>query len=923
MDLKELYLRLSAAREKQSYPDCVIACRDLLNKTVDYVFEKHSIDKPVSASLLELIENTAFSSYVGDKEVLRSLDYIRIKGMNASQGKLISKNEAELALNNIAYFIDFLDSKENGLVQNKPLYMTEALTRKLYIDTYLEEAGWNVIKKEHVVVPGKASIEIEVNGMPSSSGIGFCDYVLYGRNGKPLAIVEAKKTSVDPSIGRHQVDLYAQCMEKQYGYKPIMYYTNGYETKIIDGIYPDRDVIAFHSIEELELMLVRRTRGDISDISINDEITSRPYQKIAITKMCEWFNANHRKGLMVMATGTGKTRVAISLVDILTRKENNWIRRVLFLADRTALVRQAKECFSNWLPGMTVCELSGDGEKNLNAQLMFSTYQTMINYIDAENKVFTTGRFDLIIVDEAHRSIFNRYGSIFKYFDCLLVGLTATPRDQVDSNTYRVFGCEPGMPNYDYSIKDGIKDKYLVGYNVINRTSKLLSEGIKYDSLTDEEKEQLEDYLDLDGDESEEFLADKLNSNKLFSYLFNRDTCVKVLMDLMDHGLRVDGGEILGKTIIFANNHKHAKMIVDCFHELYTYPPNTCQLVDYSVSYGLDLVEKFKHDPEFRIAVSVDMMDTGVDVPEILNLVFFKKVRSKIKFVQMIGRGTRLCENVYGPGRNKTGFLIFDYCGNFEFFGMNPNEKKASAQLTLSQRVFNIKVELLHDLQAIDYQLDEWCSAYYEKIKADLFNTVVKIKSHTKRIQVRGNLECVDKYGTIDGWQSISPVMIKEIKHNITPLIDSGLIGDHYSVSFDLKIYNIEHAILSEGGIKNVAPYVKDVRLMAQYLLNEKASIPQVKSKASDLKILMSESVWKDITVAELERLRASLRDVMLFYADAADPQFDIDIRDDISDSSYQPDGTAIDIRTYREKVIDYLAEHSDSRVIIQSDQKQ
>ncbi|MBO4793762.1 MAG: DEAD/DEAH box helicase family protein, partial [Deltaproteobacteria bacterium] len=661
-----------------------------------------------------MIDNASIIAYVNDADTIHSLHYVRILGMNAQHGRNIRKKEARLALDNIAYFIGLIEAKELGTASayQKPLYMSEAATRQIYVDLYLKEAGWDVLEEKHAALPGKACIEIEVQGMPNAQGIGFCDYVLYGRDGRPLAIVEVKKTSFAPEKGRHQVDLYAECMERQYGYKPVLYYTNGYETRIIDGIYPDRDVIAFHSLEELELMIQRRSRGDITDLKINDEITNRAYQKMAVTSICEWLNANHRRGLLVMATGTGKTRTAISLVDILTR--NNWVKNVLFLADRTSLVNQAKRNFAKLMPSMSICELSAGGQKDYDARLMFCTYQTMIHYIDAEDKRFTTGRFDLIIIDEAHRSIFNRYGTIFRYFDSFLIGLTATPKNEVDANTYRIFGCESGIPNFDYSLEDAVKEKYLVGYNAVSRSSKLLTQGIKYDALTEDEKKQMEEYVGQDPP-TPDFT---IQGNELFTFLFNKDTCRKVLEELMQEGLRVESGEKIGKTIIFAYNHKHAQMIVDCFHELYPeYPANTCQLVDYSVSYGDDLVIKFGEDPEFTIAVSVDMLDTGVDIPEILNLVFFKKVRSKIKFVQMIGRGTRLCKNIYGPGKDKSCFKIFDYCGNFEYFNFQPDGKNAKEPLTLSQRIFQIRLDILYELQKIECQEDEWLHQYYGQIK--------------------------------------------------------------------------------------------------------------------------------------------------------------------------------------------------------------
>jgi len=913
MTLTQLNAKITEAQNEKSLTECVKLCRALLIAAVDYIFEKTSAAKPKNASLLELVDSPAVTSYINDADIIQSLHYVRILGMNAEHGRNIRKKEAGTAVQNMAYLIGLLAAKENGTDSSykKPPYMSEAATRRLYIDLYLMEAGWDVLDQDNVAIPGKAGVEIEVHGMPNLHGVGYCDYVLYGKDGRPLAIVEVKKTSESPEKGRHQVDLYAECMEKVYGYKPVMYYTNGYSTKIIDGIYPDRSVIAFHTLDELELMLQRRSRGDISDMKINDEITNRPYQKMAITSICEWLNQNHRRGLLVMATGTGKTRVAISLVDVLTR--NKWVKNVLFLADRTSLVNQAKRNFAKLMPNMSVCELSASGEKDYNARLMFCTYQTMINYIDAEDKRFSTGRFDLIIIDEAHRSIFNRYGTIFKYFDSFLVGLTATPKNEVDANTYNIFGCEAGMPNFDYSLEEAIKDKYLVGYRVINRTSKLLTEGIKYSELTDEQKAQLEEYL-----EEESPTPDfEISGNVLFKYLFNEDTCRQVIEELMKWGLRVDGGETMGKSIIFAYNHKHAQMIVDCFHDMYPdYPANTCQLVDYYVNYGEDLVIKFDEDPEFRIAVSVDMLDTGVDIPAVLNLVFFKKVRSKIKFVQMIGRGTRLCENIYGPGKNKSNFLIFDYCGNFEYFNQHPDGKEGKEMITLSQRRFQVRLDMLYELQRIEYQEDTWYHAYYEQIKAELHNTVIKIKSHGSRIQVREGMQYVDKYYNLDTWTSLSPVMVKEAFIHLAPLIDSGLNGEHLAVAFDVRMYYIEKALMKNNTITGASDHVKNIRLIAKYLLSEKASVPQVLAKAADLRTIMGEDFWTDPTVMDLERMRSSLRDLMQFLKGHEKGKFDIDIPDDIDDSDYTPDDTAIDIRTYREKVIDYLMEHSNSEVV-------
>ena len=912
MTIEELNTKQNEISVECDYVEQAKLCRDLLDRALTYVYESLNISRPKKATLLEIIDNRVLSDYVGNLEVIEGLHFVRKLGMNAQHDVKVRKKDVKLAIENMAGFIEFISKKavDKTISYHKMPYMSEAATRYIYIDMYLREAGWEVLETKDLIQPSKAGIEIRVEGMPNDSEEGFCDYVLYGRDGLPLAIIEAKKTSVDAAKGRHQVELYGDCMKQKYGYTPILYYTNGYVTKVIDGIYPDRQVFAFHTLKELELLLQKRNRGKISDFKINEKITDRPYQKMAITAMCERLNSNKRRGLLVMATGTGKTRVAISLVDILTR--NSWVKNVLFLADRTSLVHQAKTNFEKYLDS-SICELSGDGDKNYDARLMFCTYQTMINYIDAEDKRFSSGRFDLIIIDEAHRSVFNRYGSIFKYFDSYLIGLTATPKGEVGRSTYELLQCEQGEPCFDYSIEEGIKDRYLVGYDTKISESKFMRKGIKYGDLSEDEKEQLDDYFG--GEEPE---ADYVIKNsELFSKLFNEDTCAKVLEDLMTYGFRVNAGETIGKTIIFAYNHKHAQMIVDVFGKLYPQYPNMCRLVDYSVKYADDLVVKFGEDDDFRIAVSVDMLDTGIDVEPILNLVFFKPVFSKIKFIQMIGRGTRLCRDIYGPGKNKSGFRIFDYCGNFEYFGENPEGKiNEKPVVPISQRLFEVRTDILHELQRIEYQEDEDSLKYYRELRSMLHHEVVIIKSHSSRISVREKMKYVDEFYDENSWICLSPVNVKTLKSHIAPLIDGGLQGDSLALSYDVRMLRIELSILVLGNVAKATREVKAVRLMAQTLLREKASIDKVREKADDLKILVSDQFWGEQNFLSIEEKRKSLRDIMKYLADEGSETYDINIEDEFTESEYDPGSTLVDIRTYREKVIDYLFEHSDSEVI-------
>ena len=915
MVFEKIAQQLTALTTAATRSELVVGCRALLKQLIEGIYQHRKVEMPKQATLLELMEQPVVSEFVDDADVVQAMHYVRILGMNAEHGAKIRKREATLAQENLAAAVELAQLRVADPTAQfvKPAYMSEADTRKLYIDLYLREAGWEILEDEGVALPAKAGVEIEVQGMPNATGIGRCDYVLYGRDGKPLAVVEAKKTSISPEKGRHQVDLYGACFEAVSGYKPVLYYTNGYTTKVIDGIYPDRAVMAFHTLEELERMIQRRARQDITDLQISDEISSRPYQKIAITRLCEKLNKKQRRGLLVMATGTGKTRVSISLVDVLMR--NQWVKNVLFLADRTSLVTQAKRNYAKLLPNCSICVLSEGGQKDFNARLMFSTYQTMINYIDAEDKRFSSGRFDLIIVDEAHRSIFNRYGAIFNYFDSLLVGLTATPKDEVDANTYGIFSCESGMPDSEYSLEEAIQEHYLVGYQVINRSSRMLEQGIDISRLTVEEQKQLEDYL---AEVQPPSLDYTVSGNELFRSLYNEQTCKLVVEDLMTQGLRVNQGETLGKSIIFAFNHTHAQMIVECFHELYPeLPANTCQLVDNYVQNADDLVEKFAEDPEFRVAVSVDMLDTGIDVPEVLNLVFFKKVRSKIKFVQMIGRGTRLCEHLYGPGKHKSGFLIFDYCGNFEYFNerIDGGDSQTRA-LGPTQRLFILKSEILHELQQVQYQEDAWSKAYYETLKEELHKQVMAIRAHSNRIQVRAEMQYVDKFCDLETWMALTPVSLQELQKHIVPILDTGIAGNPQALAFDCCMMKIMLTFVSTESVGKAAREVRQVSQAAKYLLEEKASIPQVLAKAADLKQLASNDFWEYPVMSDIERLRKSLRELMQFLDGEGRGKYEINLPDVITDSEFQPDGTVVDIRTYREKVIDYLAEHLESPAI-------
>ena len=765
LGIDTLYRCCAAAEENQvSNPDIsAISARRALEYLVREIYKMKGIEIGERTSLLELVDGEPFSGFIGEERVMMAVHYVRKVGNNAAHLVDVSKREAFFSLLNIynvvgavllkLRVVDEVKPFDKALIPSKveqsvmvptevkkmptdkalqsvdkeavksqesvveiACDISEAETRKMYIDLMLSEAGWDINPIEGAVEPLKACIEVEVKGMPNTHEVGYVDYVLFGGNGKPLAVVEAKRTSVSPIKGKHQAELYADCLEAQYGVRPVIYYTNGFETYIIDGLgYPPRRLYGFHTAGDLELMIQQRSRKDISDFSVKDNITDRAYQKMAIKAVCEHLNKKHRKALLVMATGTGKTRVSISLVDVLMR--NGWVKNVLFLADRISLVSQAHKNFVKLLPSTTTCVLSDNGERDMNARITFSTYQTMINYIDTDDKPFSVGRFDLIIIDEAHRSIFGKYGAIFNYFDSMLVGLTATPRNEVDKSTYDIFEMEQGVPNYAYELEDAVSEGYLVNYRGFKRGSMILKEGIKYANLTDEEKMQMEEIWEYESAIKgiqraleEHSSARDIANNEIFSYIFNIDTIDEVLQDLMEKGLKVQYGERIGKSIIFAYNHRHAELIVERFNTLYPeYGAEFCALIDNYVTYSQDLINRFEvRDNNPQIAVSVDMLDTGIDVPDVLNLVFFKPVKSKIKFMQMIGRGTRLSPSIFGEGKDKECFYIFDWCRNFEYFEKNPNGKTAPSTISLTERIFGLRAEIAFHLQHQKHQEDEY-----------------------------------------------------------------------------------------------------------------------------------------------------------------------------------------------------------------------
>jgi type I restriction enzyme R subunit len=741
---------------------------------------------------------------------------------------------------------------------------SETETRDYFIDLLLKEAGWPLDQAR--------DREFEVTGMPNNQGKGFVDYVLWGDDGKALAVVEAKRTRRDARVGQQQAKLYADCLEKMFGQRPLIFYSNGYDHWLWDDTnYPPRAVQGFYKKVELELAIQRRTsRKSLATAEIKPAIVERFYQTRGIRRIAESFERDHdRKSLVVMATGAGKTRTVIALADLLMRC--NWAKRVLFLADRVALVNQAVNAFKNHLPDAAPVNLVTD--KEAEGRVFVSTYPTMMGLIDETHESqrrFGVGHFDLIIIDEAHRSVFQKYAAIFDYFDSLLVGLTATPKDEVDRNTYRLFDLEDGVPTDAYSLEEAVRDGFLVPPQAVSVPLKFQREGIKYDELSEDDKDQW-DALEWDEDGN---VPDRVDAEAVNKWLFNKDTVDKVLEHLMTRGVCVAGGDRLGKTILFAKNQAHAEFIAERFNINYPhYKGEFARVITFKTEYAQSLIDQFSHkDKAPHIAISVDMLDTGIDVPEVVNLVFFKLVRSKTKFWQMVGRGTRLCPDLFGPGQHKKFFYLFDYCQNLDYFKQNPPTTEGALGASLGKRLFTARLELIGALdqraqegnaqKAADGGRAYGVPATERDVRQVIAEALQKETAamNLENFVVRAKRRVVEKYAKADAWTLLPPEALSELAHEVAGLPSEIEAEGEEAKRFDLLLLNLQLAMLrAEPGFVRLREQVK----LIAGLLEEKSSIPVVRDQMPLIQDVQTDEWWTDVTVPMLEAVRRRLRELV------------------------------------------------------------
>lgn len=896
------YIRRSgnnvAHSNKKLGRDEAMLCLENLFIYLDYIaycysdnYEEHSFDKTIISARIKKVKESKEEAEATKAALVKEQE--RTARQELDLQKLIEEN---------ASLKEELSARRQEQQQTyvpKPLDLSEYKTRKLYIDSMLMDAGWT---------EGKDWInEVELFGMPNKSEVGYADYVLYDDMHRPLAVIEAKKTCVDVSKGRQQAKLYADLLAKKYKRKPVIFLTNGFETHIIDGQYPERKCAAIYSKRDLEKWFnLLSMRTSLKHVMVDKDIAGRYYQEAAIKAVCNSFDEkNRRKALLVMATGSGKTRTVIALCDCLLKA--GWVKNILFLADRNSLVTQAKRSFVNNLQSLSCTNLVEE-KNNYNAHCVFSTYQTMMNCIDTVNdksgKLFTCGHFDLVICDEAHRSIYNKYRDIFNYFDAPLVGLTATPKDEIDKNTYEVFELENGVPTYGYDLAQAVKDGYLVDYVSVESKLKFIEDGIVYDELSERDKEEYE--KTFEGEHGD--LPELISSSALNTWVFNEDTIRKVLNILMTDGIKIDYGQKLGKTIIFAKNHNHAEKIFEVFNKEYPHLPGYAKVIDNYMTYAQSAIDEFSDPKKLpQIAISVDMLDTGIDVPEVLNLVFFKKVMSKAKFWQMIGRGTRLCPGLL-DGENKEKFYIFDFCGNFEFFRMNKGKATAN-RIALQGAIFNLQFEISYKLQDINYQIDRLI-AYRKALVKQMSEKVRELPRDN--FAVRQHLKYVDLYSSESNYTALTYEDTLIVREEVAPLILPGE-DDPSAVGFDAIMYGIELAYLVG---KKYTKARADLHKRVVGIANV-ANIPEIQAQSDLINKILNTDYVDNAGINEFEEIREKLRNLMKYIPKQPVIGILTDLTDELISTEWRESELENDeLKNYKAKAEHYIRQHQDNIAI-------
>jgi len=898
----------------------LVKLRSFAEQVVDYLYYRHGLTKPYQPNLIDLLNDHSFRQAVPEV-ILAKLHRLRIKGNKAAHGDKMdaettcqmvregydlgrwlfltyttgdpaslppfqepSPSQGEDAKKRLqrekkvvleqyaaleAKYQQLLAEVETRRIQTPvpvatleqlhsartagenaaaTLQLDEQTTRIQLIDTSLMAAGWDPSD------PNQVSKEFPVQHQPTPTSEGYCDYVLWGNNGKPLAVIEAKRSAKDRQAGRTQAELYAEGLRKQFGQRPVIFCTNGYQIDLWNkgqddsGQYdPVRGVYGFYSKDSLEYLIFQaKNRLSVKEFGGDPKIVDRLYQILAVREVLERFANRRRKALIVQATGTGKTRVSIALSEALIRAK--WARRILFLCDRRELRKQADDAFQRFLPGEPRTFVTAGTYRDREHRIYLATYPAMMKVFET----FDVGFFDLVIADESHRSIYNRYRELLDHFDALQVGLTATPVQFISRNTFTLYDCENQQPTASYSLKGAVEAGYLVPPKVIDHTTAFLREGIKYKNLTEDQKRQLEE--EETEPESIHYEAEELDKR-----IFNKDTNRRILQNLMEEGLRDASGSLVGKTIVFARNHNHAVLLERLFDEMYPqYGSKVCRVIDNYDPRSQDLIDEFK-DPKslLQIAISVDMLDTGIDIPEVVNLVFAKPVFSYVKFRQMIGRGTRLCLDLFGPGQHKTHFLIFDHWANFARFEDLDEDEFAEAETSqpkpLLQRLFESRLALAEVARDKgDQATFQTATELLARDITDLPDGTIRVREKWKQLQVAKDPKRL---------KQLDPGVKAILTQDIAPLMQwRDLKGDQAGYDFDLLVSRLQTELVT--GTDKVEGLKDELLSRLEEL---PVSLNQVKARAETINQARSSAFWDNVTPASLEEVRHKLRGTMQY----------------------------------------------------------
>jgi type I restriction enzyme R subunit len=949
--------------EQYIYTDpasCLVKLRSYAEQTVKIIYNELDLNNPNTSTLIDLMQHDQFAESI-PKEVLSKLHSLRINGNKAAHAQKIPKDTSQWLLreahdiarwmhlsfyggdiSDINNFLmpDEIDEEKSKVdsanqevkiqkllaeleEQRKEAYkqkrskdhykqilsraketanqlqFNEEQTRFHLIDSLLISAGWEVKKNKENSDSVKQ--EFLVKHQPTKSGDGYVDYVLWdNETDKPLAVIEAKKTAVSAKIGQTQAKHYADGIEKDYGIRPVIFFTNGYETYIWDDArgYPERKIFGFYNKESLVYLKKKRESGRLQDVDTNLKITDRGYQLEGIQRLKETFDQKKRRGLLVQATGTGKTRVAISFSEVLLKAQQG--KRILFLCDRRELRKQAHNAYKEFLPDYPRVIITSRTARDRDKRIYFSTYPAMMRAY--EN--FDIGFFDLVIADESHRSIYNRYRHLIEYFDALLIGLTATPKKSISHNTFQLFHCDKEDPTHLYTYQEAIQHEppYLCQFFVQEHRSEFHQKGIKYSQMSKEQQEQLEEQEEYP-EQIEHELAE------VDRKIYNKDTARIVIRNLMEHGQRDESGINVGKTIIFARNHKHAVTLHEMFNELYPqYGGKFCKIIDNYDPRAEQLIDDFKGlgSDEITIAISVDMLDTGIDVPEIVNLVFAKPVYSYVKFWQMIGRGTRLC-----PEINKEYFMIYDHWGNFERFEEDFDEKDPKRPQSPKERAFIKRIEV--------------AAKATEKTDTDAFKLMVDLIHDNIESLPDKSIPVMEKWKEVHYLKNADNLArfdddIKKLLYDIAPLMQWVRDDNEEASRFDILIAELQFHLLNgskqfDGFKKHLLDIVKKLKTLDH--------LRDVASKKDILDSVSKESFWKGVSVKDLEDVRLGLRDITHYAREIVlkAPAKVIDVKEDEAKiKTTYPDViySMADMSAYRHRVENVISDIFDDTPVLQ-----